>query len=58
MPRGTQVVRRRVADLEHGDHTLDYGTVTHREGRKVWFEQRIVTFPSEDDEVLVQQRDE
>ncbi|MCU4186006.1 hypothetical protein K6U06_16675 [Acidiferrimicrobium sp. IK] len=54
MPRGTQVVRRRVADLQHGDDTLDYGPVTHREGRKVWFEQRIVTFTSEEDEVLVQ----
>lgn len=55
MPRGTQVVRRRVADLQHGDDTLDYGPVTHREGRKVWFERRIVTFTSEDDEVLISQ---
>ena len=53
MDRGTKVVRCRVADLQHGDDTLDYGQVTHREGRKVWFERRIVTFTSEDDEVLV-----
>ena len=53
MPRHTQVVRRRIADLEHGDDTLEYGPVTHREGRKVWFEQRIITFTSLDDEVLI-----
>ncbi len=55
MPKGTQVVRRRIADLQHGDDTIDYGLVTHREGRKVWFEGRIVTFTSEDDEVFVEQ---
>lgn len=44
---------KRVADLEAGDETLQYGVVTHREGRKVWFERRIVTFPSETDTVAV-----
>ncbi len=41
----------RVVDLQHGDETVKYGRVTHREGRKVWFEDRIVMFPSPDDEV-------
>lgn len=44
---------KKVADLEHGDETLEYGTVTHREGRKVWFERRIVTFTTLDEEVRV-----
>lgn len=44
---------KKVADLEHGDQTLEYGVVTHREGRKVWFEQRIVTFATLEEEVRV-----
>jgi hypothetical protein len=45
--------RKRVEDLVHGDVTVDYGTVTHREGRKVWFEKRVVTFNSSDEELLL-----
>lgn len=45
--------KKRVADLEHGEDTAEYGTVTHREGRKVWFDSRIITFPSEDELVTV-----
>ena len=45
--------RKRVGELQHGDETSDYGVVDHREGRKVWFKDRIVTFPSEQDEVVV-----
>ncbi len=47
------VVRKRVSDLIHGDVTVDYGTVSHREDRKVWFESRVVTFTSADEELLV-----
>lgn len=46
----------RVAELQHGDETVEFGVVTHREGRKVWFEDRIVTFPSDDDRVTVRRR--
>ena len=53
MPWGSAAERRRVGDLEHGDETYEYGPVTHREGRKVWFEDRIVTFTSLDDVVVV-----
>ena len=44
---------KNVGDLSNGDETLDYGVVEYREGRKVWFEKTIVTFPSESDEVDV-----
>lgn len=44
---------KRVAELASGDETFDYGLVTHREGRKVWFEHTIVTFPTEDLTVAV-----
>ncbi|HET9691860.1 MAG TPA: hypothetical protein VFP61_11970 [Acidimicrobiales bacterium] len=49
------MTHRRVDELEPGDRTLDYGTVAHREGRKVWFDDRIVTFPSPSDEVGVEE---
>jgi len=45
--------RKKVADLIHGDETIEFGKVTHREGRKVWFERRIVTFPSDREEIEV-----
>lgn len=48
------VVPKRVTDLVHGDVTLDYGRVIHREGRKVWFEDRVVTFNSAADELRVE----
>jgi hypothetical protein len=48
------VLLKQVTDLVHGDVTLEYGTVTHREGRKVWFEDRVVTFNSFDDELQVE----
>lgn len=44
---------RRIGDLVHGDETPEWGTVSHREGRKVWFSDRIVTFASLDEEVEV-----
>ncbi|MHB1929092.1 MAG: hypothetical protein ACYDEN_08820 [Acidimicrobiales bacterium] len=53
MPSGEDIVVKRVTDLVHGDITLEYGAVTHREGRKVWFESRVVTFNSVDDELRV-----
>ena len=55
--RGSAVVARRVDELERGDDTVDYGPVTHREGRKVWFEARVVTFPSGADELGVRLAD-
>ena len=51
--REGDVVRRRIDELEPGDATIDYGPVAHREGRKVWFADRIVTFPSPADEIEV-----
>jgi len=51
--RGREVARKRVSDLVHGDLTAEFGVVTHREGRKVWFETRVVTFNSVEDEVSV-----
>ncbi len=54
MSTPSRIVRKHVSDLVHGDVTLDYGTVTHREGRKVWFDQRVVTFTSDEDEVVVE----
>jgi len=51
--RHSEVQRRRIVDLVHGDETVEYGPVGHREGRKVWFEQTVVTFTSLDDEVIV-----
>lgn len=45
--------RKRVSELVHGDVTAEFGVVTHREGRKVWFESRVVTFNTVDDEVRV-----
>jgi hypothetical protein len=53
MADGAPVQRKRVNDLVHGDITVEYGTVTHREGRKVWFETRVVTFTSSDEELAV-----
>jgi len=50
---GREVVRKRVDELVHGDVTADYGAVTHREGRKVWFENRVVTFNSVDEQLRV-----
>lgn len=58
MPSGREVVRKRVTDLVHGDVTLEFGRVTHREGRKVWFESRVVTFNSVDDELRVDTSDQ
>jgi hypothetical protein len=43
----------RVFELQNGDETVDFGVVVHREGRKVWFEDRIVTFSSDDEEVAL-----
>lgn len=57
MAQGTHVQQTTVANLEHGDRTLEYGRVTHREGRKVWFDGRIVTFTSLDDTILVERPD-
>ncbi len=51
------VERKRVADLEHGEETAEYGMVSHREGRKVWFDSRIVTFTSDDDIIVVYQHE-
>ncbi len=48
------MVSKRVTELVHGDVAIDYGTVTHREGRKVWFEDRVVTFGSADEELRVE----
>jgi hypothetical protein len=45
--------QKRISELVHGDVTRDFGTVTHREGRKVWFEDRVVTFNSSDEEIVV-----
>jgi hypothetical protein len=53
MTRFTGVHSKAVGQLAHGDETLDYGVVAYREGRKVWFEKTIVTFPSEQDLVTV-----
>ncbi|MDQ2728729.1 MAG: hypothetical protein M3Y91_12915 [Actinomycetota bacterium] len=53
MPRSTGVHRKTVGALTNGDETLDYGVVEYREGRKVWFQRTIVTFPSEEDLVTV-----
>ncbi|MDA8286791.1 MAG: hypothetical protein M0Z42_26620 [Actinomycetota bacterium] len=53
MPGEGDIVVKRVTELVHGDATLEYGVVTHREGRKVWFENRVVTFNSVDDELQV-----
>ncbi|MGI8751377.1 MAG: hypothetical protein ACR2MN_03530 [Acidimicrobiales bacterium] len=53
MPRATGVHRKAVGQLTNGDETLDYGLVEYREGRKVWFQTTIVTFPSEEDQVTV-----
>lgn len=47
------VQRKQVGELSNGDETVDYGVVEYREGRKVWFEHTIVTFPSTSDEVEV-----
>lgn len=44
---------KRVRDLVHGDVTREFGEVTHREGRKVWFDNRVVTFNSEDEELTL-----
>lgn len=57
MSQGTDLEHCRIADLEHGDDTVEYGPVTHREGRKVWFDQRIVTFTSLEDTILVHRPD-
>lgn len=54
MPSGREVVSKRVSELVHGDVAVDYGTVTHREGRKVWFEDRVVTFGSADEELRIE----
>ena len=54
MQSGGEVELKRVNELVHGDVALDYGTVTHREGRKVWFEERVVTFGSAEEEVRVE----
>lgn len=56
MPPFDRAVSTPVAELQHGDETLEFGVVTHREGRKVWFEKRIVTFPSDEDRVTVRRR--
>jgi hypothetical protein len=56
MRSGTEIVLKRVTDLVHGDVTPEFGVVTHREGRKVWFDQRVVTFNSPDDEIRVEIR--
>ncbi|MDQ2725052.1 MAG: hypothetical protein M3Y36_06105 [Actinomycetota bacterium] len=53
MPSSTGVHSKAVGQLTNGDETLDYGVVEYREGRKVWFQKTIVTFPSEQDLVTV-----
>ena len=53
MPRSNGVPSKAVGQLTNGDETLDYGVVEYREGRKVWFQRTIVTFPSEQDLVTV-----
>jgi hypothetical protein len=53
MPRRAGAPTKPVGELTNGDETLDYGVVEYREGRKVWFEKTIVTFPSEQDLVTV-----
>lgn len=53
MPSSTGVHSKPVGQLTNGDETLDYGVVEYREGRKVWFQRTIVTFPSEEDLVTV-----
>jgi hypothetical protein len=45
--------QKRIDELVHGDVTRDFGTVTHREGRKVWFEDRVVTFNAPDELIVV-----
>lgn len=47
-------VLKPISELVHGDRTADYGVVTHREGRKVWFEDRVVTFSDDDEAVRVE----
>jgi hypothetical protein len=42
-----------IRELVHGDVTSEFGQVTHREGRKVWFDDRVVTFNSDEDEIRV-----
>jgi adenylosuccinate synthase len=44
---------KRIRDLVHGDVTREFGTVTHREDRKVWFDNRVVTFNSADEEIIL-----
>jgi adenylosuccinate synthase len=44
---------KRVSDLVHGDVSSEYGAVTHREGRKVWFDNRVVTFNSAEEEIAI-----
>ncbi len=53
MEVGDRRERKRVADLVHGDVTVEHGEVVHREGRKVWFENQVVTFGSVDDELHI-----
>ena len=53
MAQEAETIRKRVDELVHGDVTADYGRVTHREGRKVWFDNRVVTFNSTDDRLTV-----
>ncbi len=53
MPVSDGTPAKPVRALTHGDETLDYGRVEYREGRKVWFERTIVTFPTVDDLVPV-----
>lgn len=53
MPSSAGVHSKPVGQLTNGDETLDYGVVEYREGRKVWFQGTIVTFPSEEDLVTV-----
>ncbi len=49
MPDSNGVPKKSVGQLVNGDETVDYGVVEYREGRKVWFQNTIVTFPSEED---------
>jgi hypothetical protein len=53
MQHPSGVPTKKVRELQHGDESIEYGPVVHREGRKVWFESRIVTFPSDDDDIPV-----
>ncbi len=47
-------MHKRVSELVHGDVTVEFGRVTHREDRKVWFDNRVVIFNSTEEEVPIE----